>query len=130
MCSTSEAVTRGIRVRVRARYAPEHSEPAAHNWLFLYSIAIRNEGPCQVQLLRRHWLITDAHGEVEEVRGSGVVGKQPVLGQGEQFEYTSACPLKTPFGSMHGSYEFRDADDELFQVEVAGFALRQPGTMQ
>lgn len=130
MCSTSEATTRGIRVQVRARYADEHSDPGSHNWVFLYTIKIKNEGEDTVQLLRRHWIITDANGHVEEVRGPGVVGKQPTLAPGESFEYTSACPLETPFGSMHGTYELRGLQEERFDAQVKGFALRQPGTMQ
>jgi ApaG protein len=130
MSGTSEAVTRGVRVRVKARYSKEHSDPQSHQWVFLYSIVIKNEGPHPVQLLRRHWVITDANGNVEEVRGSGVVGKQPTMAPGESFEYTSACPLKTPFGSMHGSYEMRGAEGDRFTAQIAGFALRQPGTMQ
>ncbi len=129
MYTTSEAVTRGVRVRVRARYSPQNSDPRAHQWVFLYTITISNEGSRTVQLTDRHWIITDANGEIEEVKGPGVVGKQPVLHPGESFEYTSGCPLTTPFGSMHGSYRMV-CESEAFEAEVAGFALRQPGTMQ
>lgn len=128
--STSEAVTRGIRVRVRARYSKENSNPAAHHWVFLYTVTIVNEGSTKVQLTTRHWIITDANGEVEEVKGPGVVGKQPVLEPGQSFEYTSGCPLKTPFGSMHGSYQMVGPAGEEFDAEIAGFALRQPDLMQ
>jgi ApaG protein len=130
MTTTSEAVTRGVRVNVRARYSPQNSDPRERRWVFLYTITIANEGSSKVQLVDRHWVITDANGEVDEVKGPGVVGKQPVLSPGESFEYTSACPLGTPFGSMHGSYTMKVNNEETFSAEVAGFALRQPGTMQ
>ncbi|NLE85009.1 MAG: Co2+/Mg2+ efflux protein ApaG [Myxococcales bacterium] len=122
----SEAVTRGVRVRVRARYAAEHSEPQKPLWFFLYTITISNEGNETVRLLNRHWVITDAHGETEQVRGPGVVGEQPLLEPGQSFEYTSGCPLSTEFGSMHGSYDMVVvATGEHFDAEVAGFALRK-----
>jgi ApaG protein len=128
--TSSEAVTDGIRVHVRARYSEQNSDPQARQWVFLYTITIKNEGPVRAQLLSRHWIITDANGEVEEVKGPGVVGKQPTLEPGQSFEYTSACPLKTPFGSMHGTYQMLRANNFTFDVQIAGFALRVPGTMQ
>jgi ApaG protein len=128
--SASEAVTQGIRVSVRARFSEQNSDPQRGQWVFLYTITIRNEGAFRVQLLTRHWIITDANGEVEEVKGPGVVGKQPILEPGQGFEYTSACPLKTPFGSMHGTYQMLGPSNETFDVQIAGFALRMPGTMQ
>lgn len=122
----SEAVTRSIRVRVRARYSQEHSDPHKPIWFFLYTITITNEGFETVRLLNRRWVITDAHGVVEHVRGPGVVGEQPTLGPGQSFEYTSGCPLPTEFGSMYGSYEMVVlATGERFDVEIAGFALRK-----
>jgi len=130
MTTTSEAVTRDLRVSVRARYSAQNSDPNAKQWVFLYTITINNESSVRVQLLTRHWIITDAHGEIEEVKGPGVVGKQPILEPGQSFEYTSACPLETPFGSMHGSYQMLGPHDETFDIEIAGFALRMPGTMQ
>ena len=90
---TSEAVTRGVRVQVLSEYAPERSDPGRNQWFFLYTITITNDGSETVQLLTRHWIITDAENKVEEVRGPGVVGKQPILKPGESFEYTSGCPL-------------------------------------
>src|SRR5262245_43077769 len=107
---TSEAITRGIRVYVRSRHVPERSRPHLSEWLFAYTIRITNEGPIRAQLISRHWIITDANGSVEEVRGPGVVGQQPILEPGQSFEYTSSCPLKTPFGSMRGTYQMV-ADD-------------------
>lgn len=125
MPTTSQAVTRGVRVSVTARYSPEYSDQSRRKWFFLYTIRITNEGSRTVQLLNRHWIITDANGEVEEVRGPGVVGQQPVLKQGESFEYTSGCPLETSFGSMQGSYEMLLDGGETFNAAVAGFALRE-----
>lgn len=128
--SSSETVTDGVRVQVRARYSKAHSDPTRHTWVFLYTIRITNEGPETVQLLTRHWIITDANGEVEEVRGPGVVGQQPTLEPGESFEYTSGCPLKTTFGSMQGSYQMRAASGRLFDARIAGFALRESDLFQ
>lgn len=125
MPTRSEALTRGVRVSVTARYSPEYSDQSRRKWFFLYTIRITNEGSRTVQLLNRHWIITDANGEVEEVRGPGVVGQQPVLKQGESFEYTSGCPLETAFGSMQGSYEMQVDGGETFNANVAGFALRE-----
>lgn len=125
MQTTSEATTRGIRVRVRAHYSSEHSNPAQPMWFFLYTITLVNEGTETVQLLHRHWEITDASGNVEHVKGPGVVGEQPVLRPGQSFEYTSGCPLSTPFGFMKGEYRMvTEAGGESFEVEVAGFPLR------
>lgn len=123
--SSGESVTRGVRVRVQSQYSPEHSDPRQREWFFLYTITISNEGRETVQLVNRHWIITDAHGRVEEVRGPGVVGKQPTLRTGESFEYTSGCPLRTPFGSMHGSYEMVTEGGERFLAEIPAFALRE-----
>jgi ApaG protein len=128
--TTSEAVTRGIRVNVRAKFSDQNSDPQGRRWVFLYTITISNESSVRVQLLERHWIITDANGDVEEVKGPGVVGKQPILEPGQSFEYTSACPLKTPFGSMHGTYQMLGPGNETFDVLIKGFALRLPGTMQ
>ena len=128
--STSEAVTRGIRVRVQARYDPGRSSPQQNQWFFLYTVQIANESPVTVQLLSRHWIITDATGHVEEVRGPGVVGEQPVLAPGQSFEYTSGCPLTTPFGSMHGTYQMVTTEGEQFDVEIAGFTLSEPHALQ
>lgn len=126
---TSEAVTRGVRVRVESRYDPERSDPSRNQWFFLYSITIANEGPGSVQLMTRHWIITDGTGKVEEVRGPGVVGKQPVLKPGESFEYTSGCPLNTAFGVMEGTYQMVTDDGELFDAKIAPFTLSEPYTV-
>jgi ApaG protein len=125
--SSSETTTRDVKVQAEPRYSPEHSEPQRQEWFFLYTITITNQGRETVQLLSRHWVVTDALGNVEEVRGPGVVGHQPVLKPGESFEYTSGCPLKTPFGSMRGSYEMITERGERFLVDIAPFILREPG---
>jgi ApaG protein len=124
--TTSEAVTRGIRVKVRAKYAPEHSSPQRNRWFFAYTVTIENEGDERTQLLTRHWIISDAHGNVEEVQGPGVIGEQPVIDPGEQFEYTSGCPLPTPFGSMRGTYQMVTPLGDVFDVDLAPFALSEP----
>ncbi len=125
----SEAVTRGIRISVETQYDPTRSSPQQSQWFFLYTIRITNEGSVTAQLMTRHWIITDATGHVEEVKGPGVVGEQPVLAQGQSFEYTSGCPLTTPFGSMRGSYQMTTADGEQFDAEIAEFILREPHAM-
>ncbi len=125
----SQAVTEGIRVEVRSRYSPEHSDPISDLWFFLYTITITNEGDEPVQLRNRHWVITDATGKVEEVHGPGVVGAQPQLAPGESFEYTSGCPLPTPFGTMRGTYDMRRPDGRQFDAAIAEFTLREPGAI-
>ena len=122
----SRATTRGIEVSVESRYVPERSEPDQQQWFFAYTVQIRNVGTETAQLLSRHWVITDANGEVEEVRGPGVVGEQPILAPGETFEYTSACPLGTAFGTMHGSYRMAVRGGEEFDAEIAAFTLAEP----
>jgi ApaG protein len=105
---------------------PERSDPAQGRWLFAYDVRVVNEGDVRAQLLSRHWIITDANGKVQEVRGPGVVGEQPVLEPGESFEYTSACPLETAYGTMHGSYQMEADAGERFDAEIAPFLLGEP----
>jgi ApaG protein len=124
------ATTRNVRVSVEPRFAPERSNPGRRQWFFLYTIEIKNEGHKSVQLMHRHWVITNAHGEVEEVRGPGVVGEQPLLRTGQAFKYTSGCPLQTAFGSMEGTYLMVDEDGEEFEARIPPFALRDPTHMQ
>jgi ApaG protein len=126
---TSEAVTHGVRVHVTARYAPSRSDRHRNLWFFLYTIEITNERSDTVQLISRHWIITDADNNLEEVRGPGVVGQQPTLEPGESFEYTSSCPLKTPFGTMHGTYKMVGPEGEELEVAVAPFTLSEPYTI-
>ncbi len=123
---TSEAVTRGIRVAVRSEYAPDRSRPADQQWFFLYTITITNEGDVTVQLLSRHWVITNAEGEVQEVRGQGVIGQQPVLSPGESFTYSSGSSLSTSFGRMEGTYQMTGPTGETFDVRIAPFTLSEP----
>lgn len=123
----SESTTKGIHVAVESRYSAEHSEPGG--WFFLYTVTISNRSRETVQLLSRHWVIQDAHGRIEEVRGPGVVGEQPILEPGDSYEYTSGCPLPTPFGSMQGSYQMVTAGGARFDAEIAEFVLREPGAI-
>jgi ApaG protein len=124
--ATSEATTRGIHIRVRSQYVPDRSDPARSQFFFAYTVQISNDGNETAQLISRHWIITDAHGHTEEVKGPGVVGEQPTLAPGESFEYTSACPLTTPFGTMHGTYQMVTPGGEHFDAEIAPFVLSEP----
>lgn len=124
----SEAVTHQVRVEVISRHSPENSRPG--EWLFEYTVRITNLGSETVQLLNRHWFIADALDRIREVEGPGVVGEQPILAPGESFKYSSWCPLKTPTGTMHGTYEMVRAGREHFDVEIAPFALKAPYTVQ
>jgi ApaG protein len=126
---TSEAITRKIRVSVESEFAPDRSDPADSQWFFLYTITIANEGDDPVQLLTRHWVITDGTGHIEEVRGPGVIGQQPTLKPGESFTYTSGCPLTTPFGTMQGTYQMVTGEGEQFDVTIAPFTLSEPYTV-
>jgi len=127
--SSSEAVTNNVRVEVESQYAPDHSQPFQNHWFFHYTVKITNEGDETVQLLSRHWVITDASGHTDEVKGPGVVGEQPVLAPGESFGYTSGCPLKTSSGVMRGTYSMVSENGEHFDVEIAPFALHEPYTV-
>jgi ApaG protein len=120
----SEAVTRSLRVEVLCRHAPENSAPFQNEWVFEYTVRITNQGKDTVQLVSRHWIITDALDQVREVKGPGVVGKQPLLGPGESFQYSSWCPLKTPTGIMRGTYRMVDKAGKEFDIEIAPFALK------
>jgi ApaG protein len=120
----SEAVTNGIRVEVMSQHSPENSRPSQGDWVFQYTVRITNLSADTVQLLSRHWIITDAVEHVEEVQGPGVVGAQPVLAPGESFKYSSWCPLKTPTGRMHGTYQMVGPGGTRFDIEIAPFALR------
>ena len=120
----SEAVTHSIRVEVMSQYSPENSRPHQDVWVFEYTVRITNQSEQTVQLLSRHWIITDALDHVEEVQGPGVIGEQPVLAPGESFKYSSWCPLKTPTGTMHGTYQMVGAGGAFFDIEIAPFALK------
>ena len=122
----SDTTTNGIRVQVSSQFLPDRSSPKEEQYVFAYHITITNVGTDIAQLISRHWIITNADGETEEVQGPGVVGEQPLLKPGEHFEYTSFCPLKTNVGTMHGSYTMVTPDGEAFQVRVAPFTLAVP----
>jgi ApaG protein len=125
----SIATTDGIKVEVTSRYLPERSAPPEDLYFFAYKVKVSNDGHEAARLVNRHWIITDARGEVEQVHGPGVVGEQPRLEPGESFEYTSGCPLPTPRGSMRGTYEMSRDDGRRFLAEIAPFALEMPLTL-
>ncbi len=122
----SSATTQGIRVTVDTEFLSLHSDPEAGRYVFAYTIVIENVGDRPATLQTRHWLITDAVGMVDEVRGPGVVGETPRLAPGEQFRYTSGCALETPRGTMHGTYQMVRDDGEEFDAEIAPFLLAAP----
>lgn len=120
------SVTRAIRITVEPIYLNEQSSPEDSHFVWAYQIKIENDGAETVQLINRHWRITDSLGRLQEVRGEGVVGEQPVLRPGEAFEYTSGTPLATPSGIMVGSYEMVTMAGERFDVEIPAFSLDSP----
>lgn len=121
-----EAVTSEIRVRVTPRFLEDQSTPEEARYFWAYTVEIRNEGTETVQLKTRRWLITDANGRQETVRGPGVVGKTPTLAPGERFEYTSGCPLTTPSGIMAGSYQMQRKDGRILDIAIPSFSLDSP----
>jgi ApaG protein len=122
----SEATTRGIRVHVQAEFVPERSQPAKSHYFFAYHVRIANVGDEAAQLVSRRWEITDGDGNVQVVEGPGVVGEQPLLAPGASFEYTSFCPLPTPYGTMHGVYKMITPGGGEFDAEIAPFTLALP----
>lgn len=120
------SVTRSIRVTVQPVFLDEQSMPAENRYVWAYHVRIENEGPETVQLRTRYWRITDAYGRVQEVRGPGVVGEQPVLEPGGSFEYTSGTPLPTPSGIMTGSYRMESKGGEMFDIDIPAFSLDSP----
>jgi ApaG protein len=116
-------------VTVSPRFLPDQSDPERGHYVFAYTIRIVNSGDVRAQLISRHWIITDGEQHVEHVRGPGVVGEQPHLSPGEAFEYTSGCPLGTPFGSMQGSYQCVADDGTAFEVPIPEFLLSVPRTL-
>ena len=119
------ATTAGITVRVNPSYLAEHSDPDSDHYVWSYHIRVENNAAHDVQLIARHWYITDARGKVEEVQGEGVVGEQPLIEPGGSFDYVSGCPLGTPSGTMHGSYAMA-AEGELFEIAIPLFSLDSP----
>jgi ApaG protein len=122
----SEVVTRDIRVVATPYYIPDESDPGERLFMFGYNISITNEGPVAVQLLTRHWIVIDAVGRREEVKGAGVIGQTPTLQPGETFKYQSFCPLRTNWGTMEGSYHMHSAEGGEFDIQVARFFLVVP----
>jgi ApaG protein len=125
----AEAKKHEIRVEVATSFLPEQSDPEADRYVFSYAITITNVGTVAAQLISRHWLITDADGKVQEVRGLGVVGNQPLLQPGEKFQYASGCALPTPVGTMKGSYQMVAEDGTQFDAPIADFLLSMPRTL-
>ena len=120
----SDTVTESVRVEVMAQHSPENSKPGQGEWVFQYTVRITNQGSETVQLLSRHWIITDGLEETREVKGAGVVGEQPILAPGASFQYSSWCPLTTPTGMMRGTYQMAGAGGRRFDIEIAPFALK------
>jgi ApaG protein len=125
----STALTNGIMVTVKSEYIPERSSLSSRQFAFAYTVRIENQGSETAQLRSRHWIITDGNGGVQEVRGDGVVGAQPVLRPGENFEYTSWCVLATPSGSMRGTYQMVTDRGQAFDADIAPFRLALPATL-
>ena len=125
----SRTITRGIEIAVQPEFVAERSEPERDLYFFVYHVTIRNLGHEPVQLLSRHWVVTDGTGKTEEVRGPGVVGETPHLQPGESFQYTSACPLATSVGTMHGSFKMITDEGETFDALIDPFRLAVPGTL-
>ena len=121
-----QAVTDNIQVTVEPRFMPEESDPGAGRYFFAYSVEIANLGTAVVQVRDRYWHITDGLGRVQEVRGPGVVGEEPILHPGESFRYTSGCPLETPSGIMVGHYGVETLDGARFRVDIPAFSLDAP----
>lgn len=122
----SDATTRGIRVQVESEYLEDQSSPADNHFMFGYHVQITNMGTEPVQLISRHWIITDANSRREEVKGSGVIGEQPVIRPGQTYRYSSFCPLKTPVGSMYGTYQMISETGDGFEAVIAPFTLAVP----
>jgi ApaG protein len=120
------AETRGIVVRVVVSYLPEQSEPQRGRWFWAYHVRLENEGTQAVQLLTRHWIITDGRGARHSVEGEGVVGEQPMIAPGASFDYVSGCPLATPTGAMQGRYHMIGEDGSAFDVDIPKFVLLAP----
>ena len=119
----SDVITEGIRVQVGAQYVAEHSDPDRGHFVYAYRVVLTNEGEEPARLVSRHWIILDADNERREVRGPGVVGKQPRLEPGESFEYVSGCQLSTTWGTMEGTYRMRRDDGDVFEARIGRFFL-------
>lgn len=122
------ATTENIQVEVNPIYVPERSAPENNQYFYAYKIRITNHGDFKCRVIHRHWKIKDGNGKVYEVQGSGVIGEQPMIGPGEHYEYTSFCPLHSPYGNMRGKYQMIDEFGNRFWVEVPLFFFRKPET--
>ena len=120
------AVTKNIEITVEPDFLEDRSDPRMGRYFWAYTIEIANKGDRTVQLVSRHWRITDANGKLDEVKGAGVVGEQPILREGESFRYTSGCPLSTPSGFMVGTYQMVDENGDAFEVTIPAFSLDSP----
>ncbi|UCB53946.1 MAG: Co2+/Mg2+ efflux protein ApaG [Thiotrichales bacterium] len=118
-----------ISVNVRPAYIAEQSDPHSNHYVFSYTVTIKNNGTIPAKLLTRHWVITDGDGEIQEVKGEGVVGEKPYLKPGEDFIYTSGTMIKTPIGTMHGSYQMIADDGVNFDAEIPSFSLNVPNLL-
>ena len=125
----SDTTTNGVRVEVQSIFVRERSSIEDNYFFFAYRVSISNVGESVVQLVSRHWLITNGDGKVEEVKGPGVVGEQPLLRSGQSFEYTSFCPLETPVGTMHGTFQMIGEEGEPFDAVISPFTLAVPGVV-
>ena len=125
----SDTTTRGIRIEVESLYVDERSDPDAKYYFFAYHVRISNVGSEAAQLISREWIITDSDGDVQRVQGAGVVGEQPRLEPGEEFEYTSFCPIRTSVGAMHGAYTMRTDRGDTFEAIIRPFTLAVPGVV-
>jgi ApaG protein len=127
MCKGSDQTTHDIRVHVVPSFVSEQSNPSQNRFVFAYRVRITNDSNAPVQLLAREWRIVDADGEMNVVKGEGVVGQQPMIAPGQTFEYTSFCPLITPWGTMEGTYSMETSDDRPLSVPIGRFFLVAPG---
>jgi ApaG protein len=123
----SDTTTQGVRITVKSVFLPDRSSEEDSYFFFAYRVAITNVGEATVQLVSRHWVITDGDGKTEDVKGPGVIGEQPLLRPGQSFEYTSFCPLSTPVGTMHGTFQMVGAEGEPFDAIISPFSLAVPG---
>ena len=119
----SDTLTNGIRIKVISKYEMSQSNPSINKFIFSYHVVISNEGTEKLTLISRHWIITNTFGQIEEVRGAGVVGETPTIYPGESFEYTSFCPLDTEWGTMEGSYQLQQEDESVFDAIISRFLL-------
>lgn len=126
---TYTKTTHGVRINVFSQFSPEHSKTDAGIFVYIYTITISNETPESVQLLSRHWEISDGLGRTENIIGEGVIGQKPIISPQDSFTYSSSCPLQTPSGSMKGRYQMRNSSQELFDVEIPEFFLKDSRLM-